>query len=68
MEFNFNEIALLQNSKVLMQKIQEVMTFLQEKGFEAKIKPYRDGDVWDMLYIDNMLRFNLYVSIPVHDK
>jgi hypothetical protein len=68
MEFNFNEIALLQNSKVLMQKIQEVMTFLQEKDFEAKIKPYRDADVWDMLYIDNILRFNLYVSIPVHDK
>jgi type IV secretory pathway VirB4 component len=65
MELNFNEIASLQNAEVLKQKIQEVMTVLQEKGFEAKIKSH---GVWDMLYIDNMLRFNLYVSIPVHDK
>jgi hypothetical protein len=65
MELNFNEITLLQNAEVLKQKIQEVMTVLQEKGFEANIKPH---GVWDMLYMDNTLRFNLYVSIPVHDE
>jgi hypothetical protein len=65
MELNFDEIDLIQNSEALKQKIQEVMTVLREKGFEAKIKSQR---LWDMLYTDNKLGFNLYVSIPVHDK
>jgi len=65
MELNLDEISLLQDSVVLKQKIDEIMRFFQQKGFDAKIKSH---SFWDMLYIDDTLRFNLYVSIPVHDK
>ena len=65
MEFNFNEIALLQNAEGLKQKIDEVIGILREKGFNAEIKK---SSFWDILYINDTLRFNLFVEIPVHDK
>lgn len=65
MEFNFNEIALLQNAEGLKQKIDEVIGILRDKGFNAEIKK---SSLWDILYINDTLRFNLFVEIPVHDK
>jgi len=37
MELNLDEITLLQDAVVLKQKIDEVMEFFLQKGFEAKM-------------------------------
>jgi hypothetical protein len=65
MEFDFNEIVLIQNGEIMKQKIHEVITVLHEKGFQAKINSH---GFRDMIYKNNILHFNLSVSIPVHDK
>jgi len=62
MELYLNEFDLLKDGEILKQKIEELLSTLQEKGFNSKISPS------SILYDDNNLRFDLSVSIPVHNK
>jgi len=63
MELNLDEITALKNGESLKQKIEEVISVLQEKGFKAKIQPSPFGEI---TYSKNTLYFSLSVSIPAN--
>jgi len=62
MELDLNEFYMLKDGEILIQKIQKVISILQEKGFKTNFSPS------SILYTDNTLNFNLHVSFPVESK
>jgi hypothetical protein len=63
MLLNLDEAKLIKDSEILLQFIDETMSFIKEKGGDAKLKNY----VFDeqIAFENNTFSFNLSVSIPL---
>jgi len=55
----FEELSTLKDSEPLLEKIEEIKTFIEEKGGESKPTPF--GTI---LLEDSTLKFGLSVTIP----